>query len=326
MHATPGSPAFAARGWLEAAALVVAIGALTVAYAVGHAYGGHPIAFILYAMIAAATLALAITGLASDTLAIVLHPASWIIGLAIILIEVFYYLTLTYVPPAHGNLMMRVSVPIAMLAGWTLLGRRPPRLAIAGGILMIAASAYVVAMTPADVRWPMAGAAVLGSTFMAVRGFVSEFHAWNRAAKSVRERLRVTGTVVLVTSLLSLALTAAASLLLPDLAFIPTIDQMLHLPTLLIGGGVGGAILTLMMYLNFSSVVKITTENVTAMMAFSPLTSWAFQEIAVASGLIVADRPAPRLVATMFAFIACVLLIFWAGSRARVGANARAAA
>ena len=318
------SPSASVRsGWLEATILVIAIGALSVAYAIGNAWGAHPIAFILYAMVASAVATLALTGLGPHALSIMLHPKSWIVGLAIILIEVFYYLTLAYVPPAHGNLMMRMSIPIAMLAGWSLLGRRPPRLAIAGAVLIVAATAFVIAVTPANVRWPMAVAGFMGSAFMAVRGFVSEFHPSNRAANTVREKLRVTGIVVLVTSLMSLAVTAAAALLLPDSRFIPTVAQMLHLPTLLIGGLGGGAILTLMMYLNFSAVVKITTENVTAMMAFSPITSWVFQEVGVASGLLVAARPAPYLVAAMLVFVASVLMIFRGGRRRRSGAEAR---
>ena len=94
---------------------------------------------------------------------------------------------------------------------------------------------------------------------------------------------------MLVTSFLGLtlaALAAAASALsiIPQLAFVPTLAQMQHLPTLLLGCVVGGTILTLMFYFNFSAVVKITTENLTAMMAFSPITAWVFQETRRQSG------------------------------------------
>lgn len=318
------SPGSTVTGWLESIALVVAIGALSVAYAIGHAWGAHPIAFILYAMVASAGATLAFTGLGPDPRAIILHPKSWIVGLAIILTEIFYYLTLTYVPPAHGNLMMRISIPIAMLAGWGLLGRRPPALALGAALLIVIATLFVIAFSPPDVRWPMAAAGFLGSTFMAVRGFVSEFHPWNRVARTVREKLRVTGIFVLITSLMSLVLTATAAVMLPENRFIPTVAQMLHVPTLLLGALLGGAILTTMMYLNFSSVVKITTENVTAMMAFAPLAAWAFQEVAVALGLIVAERPAPRLVAAMLVFVTAVLMIFWAGRKRRLRIEARA--
>lgn len=312
----------AATGWLEAAAFVVAIGALSLVYAIGHALGAHPIAFILYAMLASATATLAFVGIGPSARRVVLHPASWLVGIAIILIEVFYYQTLTYVAPAHGNLMVRAGVPLALIFGWAALGRRPPPLAIAGGVAIVGAIAFLVGVTAPQVRWPMALSGLLTGLFMVVRGYASEFHPWNRAARTVREKLRVTGLVVLVTSLASLALTALAAAAmasgtLPGSRLVPTAAQMLHAPTILLGAIAGGAILTLMMYLNFASVVKITTENLTAVMAFSPVTVWVFQELGVMAGLIDAGRPEPRVVAVMVVCIAAVLLIISAGVRVR---------
>ena len=309
-------------GRLEASAVVIAIGALSLAYAVGHTLGAHPIAFILYAMLASASATLAITGLGSDARAIALDPMSWLVGAAIILIEVLYYVTLTYVPPAHGNLILRFGIPIAIVAGWALLDRRPSPLVMAGGMIIVAAIAFVVADTAPGVRWPMAVSGVLAGLFMVVRGFAAEFHQWNRAARTVRDKLRVTGILLVVTSLLSLLLTAlvaggVAGGVLPSLRFLPTAAEMLHVPTILLGLFVGGPILAFMNYLSFSAVVKITTANLMAIMAFSPVTTWAFQEFGVALGLITVERPAPSLVAAMATLIAAVLLIFWADRRPR---------
>jgi len=315
-------PPHAASGWIEAAGFVVAIGVLSVVYAIGHALGAHPIAFILYAMVASAAATLAFVGPGPNAKAMMLHPSSWLIGIAIILIEVFYYQTLAYVAPAHGNLMVRAGVPLALAFGWAALGRRPPPLAIAGGIAIAGAIAYLVAVTAPEVRWPMAASGILTGLFMAVRGYGSEFHPWNRAARTVREKLQVTGTVVLVTSIAALALTALAvsaiaAGVVPESRIVPSAAQLLHGPTIALGCLAGGAILTAMMYLNFASVVKIETENLTAVMAFSPLAVWAFQEIAVASDLIEAARPEPRIVAVMVVCIAAVLMIIGSGVRAR---------
>ena len=318
----PAAPGSAARGWIEAAGFVVAIGALSVVYALGHALGAHPIAFILYAMIACATLTLALVGFGPHTLPIALHPASWAIGLAIILVEIFYFLTLTYVPPANGNLMLRIGIPLAMIAGWMLFDRRSSRLAIVGGLAIVGAAALLVAATPPDVRWPMALVGTLAGAGLVVRGFASELHPCNRRAHSVRDKLRFTGTVVLVTSLMSLALTAIAAGAieagtLSPTTLVPTGAQMVHVPTIVLGCGAGGAILALMSYLSFSSVVKIRTQNLMAMMAFSPVTTLAFQEAGVALGWIDASRPAAPVIVAMVVCIAGVLLIFYADVRAR---------
>ena len=326
MHA---AARFAASGWLEAFGYVVAIGALSLTYAVGHVVGAHPIAFILYAMVASSLATLSFTGLSNDTLAIALNPMSWIVGAGIILVEVMYYATLAYVSPTHGNLLVRIGIPMAMLVGWALLGRRPPLLALVGAAVVVVATGFVVAITDADVRWPAAAFGTLAGLFMVLRGFAGEYHRSNRAARTVRDKLRVTGVLLLVTSLMSLASVAVAASaiatgLVPPLRFIPTGAELLHMPTVLLGTFVGGAILTVMNYLSFSSVVKITTQNLTATMAFSPVATWAFQEAGVALGLIAVSRPEPRLIAAMGVFIGAVLLIFWAGRRARRAHHAAA--
>lgn len=249
--AAPAAPGDAGQphaigGWLEAAAFVVAIGALSLVYAIGHTLGAHPIAFVLYAMIASATATLAFAGPGAHASRIILHPASWLIGIAIILIEIFYYQTLAYVAPAHGNLMVRAGVPLAMAFGWAALGRRPPPLAIAGAIAILLAIAFLVAVTPPQVRWPMAASGILTGVFMVVRSYGGEFHPWNRAARTVREKLSVTGMLVLVTSIASLAATALAAAaiaagLLPESRIVPTAAQMLHVPTIVLGSLAGGA-------------------------------------------------------------------------------------
>jgi len=321
-HAATHAPRPAVSGWIEAVAYVIAIGALSLTYAVGHALGAHPSAFILYAMVASAVAMLAVTGLGPDARAIMLHPASLVVGFAIILIEVCYFLVISEVSPAHGTLVVRIGIPIAMLAGALFLGRRAPALAVAAGAVIVAATVYVIAVTAPAARWSVALWGTLTGAFMVVRGFSGEFHPWNRAAHTVREKLRVTGLVVLVTSIMSLVLTALAATatatgLLPSSPIVPTIAQLAHVPTILLGTLCGGAILTLMAYLGFSSVVKITTENLTAMMAFTPVTAWMFQSAGVALGLIAVDSLDSRLVGAMAVFVGAVLVIFWAGHRAR---------
>ena len=148
----------------------------------------------------------------------------------------FYFQTIAYVAPAHGNIVLRIGIPIAMAAGWVFLGRRPAPLAIAGAIVIVLVTAFVVELAPSEVRWPMAIAGTLAGTFMVVRGFASEFHPMNRAAMTARDKLRFTGVVVLVTSAMSLALAAsprpAAARRVPETPMLPTAAQMLHVPTI----------------------------------------------------------------------------------------------
>ena len=163
-------------------------------------------------------------------------------------------------------------------------------------------------------------AAVGCSLAFNLRTFSAEFHPWNRRARTVTEKLRITGLVVLVTSLVRLALTATAAALiatgtLPPTPLVPTADQMLHVPTILLGALVGSVILTAMWVLGFSCVVKITTENFAAADAFSPLAALIVQLAAGALGLIPLFPVDAPLLAAMAAVIAGVFLMLYAARR-----------
>src|SRR5262249_28124665 len=123
-------------GWIEASFFVLAIGLLSVAYAVGHQIGAHPIALVLYALVVSATTLLLVTGPGQDARAIILTPQSWLIGAGTIAMEVFYFMLLQQVPPAEGSLLVRLTVPVSLIVGWALFSRRPRPLSIAGVALM----------------------------------------------------------------------------------------------------------------------------------------------------------------------------------------------
>lgn len=305
----------AVSGWVEAVAYFMLIGILSLTYAVGHLYGAHPVAFILYAMVVSAVAMLMVTGLGPDFRAIVRSPKSWVVGTGIIAIEVFYYILLAYVPPATGSLVMRLAIPFSLAVGLLLYGRRPSLLAVAGGLVVTVGIALALTTIDRAVLGPAMAAAIASALSFVLRGFGAEFHPWNRAARTVSEKIRVTGAVVLVTSIVALglafvALAGRAVGLVPASAALPTAADLTHGPTLVLSLIVGALVLTAMAYLNFSSVVKITTENFTAVSAFTPVFTLAIQEIAAAAGVIPRVSVEPMQLVAMAVAVAGVLLMF----------------
>jgi hypothetical protein len=101
--------------------------------------------------------------------------------------------------------------------------------------------------------------------------------------------MRVTGLVVLTTAFFGMIFVLALWLLaergmLPHVAAIPGPDAFTHRSTLLVSLLLGGVIITLMQYLMFSSVVKITSENFFAVMALTIPATLVLQEAAAAMG------------------------------------------
>jgi hypothetical protein len=307
-------------GWIEAGLFVVAIAVLSVTYVVGQQMGAHPVALILYAMLASAVALLAVTGVGPDAWRIVLAPQSWLVGIGTIGIEVFYYALLEHVGPAHGSLLLRVAIPLALVVGWTLFARRPRGLSVLGACVVVLGIAPLVVAVDGEHRGAAITTAVAAAFASNLRGFAAEFHPWNRRAKTVLEKLRVTGLVVLVTSLASLALTGGFALSIdagwtPATELVPTAAQMLHGPTIVLGTVVVGALLTAMAVLSFSAVVKITTENFMATHAFTPVATLLAQVAASAVGLIPGYTLDPGLMPAIATVIAGVLLMLYATRR-----------
>jgi hypothetical protein len=324
MAATPapaGPPhAYPISGWIEAGLYVFAIAFLSLAYVIGHRLGAHPIAFVLYAMLVSALVLLAATGPGPDAVRIILAPQSWLVGAGTICMEIFYYMLLEKLSPAEGSLLVRFSIPLSLIAGWALFARRPRAIAWIGGAVIIAGLLPLLFLLDPAYR-PAVLTAIAGSAFaFNLRGFAAEFHPWNRNARTIFEKLRVTGLVVLVTSIASLLLAGGCTLLvalgvLPPILMVPTVAQMLHVPTILLGVLVGGVILTAMAFLNFSCVVKITTENFAATSAFTPVAALLVQSAAAAVGLIPFFRLEASFYPAMAVVIAGVFMMLYGARR-----------
>lgn len=310
----------AASGWVEAGLYVLCIALLSVAYAVAAAQAVHTVVFILYSLLISATALLAVTGPGRNAAAIVRDPASWLVGLANMVVEGSYALLLGYVAPAPGSLMIRLSIPMTLLIGVIVFGRRPPPLVWLGvGIVTIVVLSMLASVEPARMAAVIACAAI-GGLAVGVRAFASEFHKWNRAASTLAEKVQVTALVTLVTGVAGLttvgALMAAIGFgLLPPTPLVPAPAALIHPPTIVLALMVGGALYTAMTYLSFSSVIKIRSENFIASSAFMPLAALGVQFPAAAAGLIHTPPFDWRLLPAMLAAIAGVMMMIWGGRR-----------
>lgn len=282
-------------GWVEAGLFILTITLLNLSYVVAHNVGAHPIVFLVYAMLIAAVMLVAVAGPGTEPVRIMLAPQSWLVGTGIIGMEAFYFLTLWYVTPAEASVLTRLAIPVSMAMGYGITGKRPAAHAVLGAGFVMAGVIWLSSGMPTDAAVPGLALAFACAMVMSMRTFATEYHPWNRHAVTVIDKMRVTGLVLLSTSiagtlLVAVLLVARAHGLLGPAQWLPALDQFLHLPTLLVAVLVGAVVLTAMQYLSFSSVVKIGTQNFIAATAFTPLVTLAAQELAVAAGWL---RPMP---------------------------------
>ena len=307
-------------GWVEAGLFAIALSVLNIAYGVGHQNGVHPIAFLVVAMPVAAATLLTLTGAGPQWWPIVRHPLSFVVGGGIIAMEAFYYLLLQVTSPTDGSLLVRLNVPAAALLGYVMLGRRTTGAGLLGQAVVLAGVFGYVAIMDEGQRWTGVLLALACAVNMSIRAFATEFHPWNRAARTIPAKMRITGLVLLVTSLMGavlvfglMALVAHGYLFQP--VWLPEVGHFLHVPTLALGLFVGVLVLTMMQYLGFSIVVKIQAQNFVATTALIPLVTLAMQVVAVRIGLL---APVPldwNVLPAILVVSAGVLVVIWAGRK-----------
>lgn len=308
-------------GWVEALFFTLALSVLNVAYGLGQQLGVHPIALIFYAMPIAALALLLISGMGDDWRAVMAHPLSLTVGGGIIVMEAVYYVLLGYVTPTDGSVLVRLGVPISIVLGYLWAGRRPTRIAILGGVVIVATILwYVPQMVSAAPLTGLALGAACGF-IMSARSFAAEIHPWNRQAHGVLEKMRVTGLMLLLASVvgsavLLSAMAAASHGLFVAPAWFPEVHHLLHPPAMWLGFFVGALVLTAMQYLGFSVVVKLGAERFVATTALIPAGTLAVQQAAMWAGIL---TPLPvdwRVMPAILGIIAGVALVI-AGNHRR---------
>ena len=318
---TPATAMHRGGGWIEAGCFAVALAVLNVTYGIGQQLGVNPIALLVWAMPVGAIALLAVAGLGPDWLRIMTHPLSLVVGGAIIAMEGVYYVLIGHVTPTDGSVLVRIGVPIAMLLAFLVTGRRPSRLGFLGAALIAGVILwYTSQMRSAAPLTALSLGAVCGF-IIGARSLAAEHHPWNRAARTIPEKMRVTGLVLLFASGLGVALTCAAIAaadhgLLPPTSWLPRWSDLVHPPAIWLGLFLGVVVLTVMQYLSFSIVVKLGAETFVATTAFIPFTTLAVQQLAVAVGLM---APLPvdwRVMPAMLGLLAGVTLVIL-GTRPR---------
>jgi drug/metabolite transporter (DMT)-like permease len=316
-----GTGTMAATGWWEAFAFVWVIGFLNLTYAAGIALGVHPTAFLLEAFLFGGISLVLIAKPGENAHKIIFAPQTWAYGAATIVGEIFYYVMIVFVPPADASVFMRVTILLTIVLGWLVVGRRITGLRGLGMVIVLIGLLITGYFFPATHDPSFIAVTLASAAFMSVRNLLAEFHPWNRRAKTVIEKMRVTGLVVLTTSVVGLVVAFLLAVLvayglLPPLPALPPAGQFLALPTVALALTMGCVIITMMQYLMFSSVVKITSENFFAVASLSPLTTLILQEGAARFGLVGAAAAGWGILPFMLLILVGNLLIAWRGGAA----------
>ncbi|MEL6299009.1 MAG: hypothetical protein AAFQ45_10605 [Pseudomonadota bacterium] len=280
-------------GWLYAAQFVVCISVLSIIYQIATERGIHVVAFILLSMSFAGAALLLATGRHAQTAEILREPMTWWLGAAFILLEASYYVAITQIPPAESSVILRLALPISLVVGVLLFARRPGRLAWVGAAVVVGGVGLMFAGFDLEAAWLGMLSGLLAVGWLTLRTFVSEWHPQNRAARTVWDKLRVTGVLIVAMSLvfalvIGALVTAVALGALPETPLLPRPAAFLDLQTIALSAGFGAAVFSALNYFQFSAVVALGSERFLAVTVLLPVAVVVAQAIASGFGLIAA--------------------------------------
>lgn len=273
-----------------------------------------PLVFGSLATVAAGLALLGIAGRGPLGLLALRDPHTWAYGLLDVIAITLTVGACLYATATELVLLLRVDVLYGLALAWAVFGRRMRRGDLLGAAAIAAGCALTLAqMAPADAAWAAALIA-LGSLARAGATIVAERHPTSGAADSVRDRCRITGTIMLASALLYLAAVGATALARaaldpetvaadPVLALLPDGVGFLDPATLLAAAGLGLLIYAPATYFYFYAARVAGTETFLMTLVYQPIVTVALEQALGA----VTPLPPPVVDAWLLGAILCVL-------------------
>ncbi len=263
-----------------------------------HFLNVHPIAFIMQVYIWSG-LALLIVGRLDSSKNIVTlretlkSPLTWGYGAAELLLGLFTMLILVSISPAEESFLSRISVPIAVLFGLFFLHKQPNKLDWQCFFPMLMGIGIILVGIAPDQLLYITILVVLAAVVLVLRGLAVEYHPIFAKATNIRQRCRVTGTIVLLSGLFVCGTLMALALLKENIPAIsnlfpslPTVADFTHKPTFYFAVFHGAIIIALTRYLYFRSISLISNTTFLMFAACTPFVTYFMQEILGIFGLL----------------------------------------
>lgn len=260
-------------------------------------YHVEPTVFICLTLFEAAIVLIIIGGPGKGGINTLRQIHTWGYGVLEILLNISQMFALIYITSTEMNFLNRATIIMSLLATWLFFKRTPSKHDAIGGIAVTVGLVYIAYNIAPEVRlislfclfW-----VALTSTACAMIG---EVHPENNKAVTIREKCRVSGYVLLVCSLLFLIFSfgmAAIKLSLDSsnlvevafLNFLPSMQDFMHKPTVIIALLMGLTVMPAAMYYFFYATKTAKTETFMMISSFLPFMTYAIERIFSNFGLL----------------------------------------
>lgn len=277
-------PVLDSRGVAAVATAVGSWGVLIIVSRVlvaGHGYNPWVLAFVQMAVGGVAMIVVA--GRGPLPLRPLLRLQTWVYGILRVVTAAAFTVALGHATSAEVSVLSSMFIPIGLGLAWLMFARRPSPADGIGSMVVLAGVVGVAVGLPGGMLGP-------ASVLMAISAgctAIAERHPDNQGDDR-RERLRLTGAVMLATAILMLLVALAVSHVDPDgpvAAAVPieaATDPALWIAGLLIGALLRGP----STYATFRAIRMVGSENYLMGTALLPAFNLAAESLAASAGLI----------------------------------------
>lgn len=254
-------------------------------------FNAEPVLFSCLSLLAGACVLLIIGGgPGKEGLSTVRSLHTWFYGFLYVLMGIFYTIALDYTTTTEMSLIDQISILMSLILVKVYFKRRWYFLDVLGNAVIILCIGYIVWNLEPGIRLPATVFVALAAFCLTLRAAVTEDHPNFNNADNFREKCRVTGSVVGVTSFVSIvvlfvfawlktAVTDDQPALMLALKGMPSVVDFTDTNTLI--GGIALGILTVSVsnYLLFSAVKAAKTEHFMMVMASLPFFTYAVEYV-----------------------------------------------
>ena len=248
-------------------------------------WGVKPTIFILIALFISAFVQINLAGYAPGAWFVrsLRQTHTWVYTLCQVVMNICGLFVLYYITTTEAFFLQRFSIIAAVAMAWIFLNRHPRRRDWPAIALIMAALGYILGNLDPD-SIPIVSVLLLVAGFCnAGRTIVSETHPTYLQAGNILNRLRVTGIILLLTSLSMIGIMLLAALAKPHLAswplahLLPDLANFRHGPTFVFALFIGIVFLPLDIYANFRAAALLNTERLLMTKAALPFTVLALE-------------------------------------------------
>ncbi|MAS87639.1 MAG: hypothetical protein CMH30_06650 [Micavibrio sp.] len=270
------------RGYLHALNWVILIGACNALFKIFVALEIHPVIVICQSMLFAGLILLLLAGpgrLAKDAIT---SPHSWYYGFCYLISTSIFVTAMHYISATQMSLLIKAVVPISLIVSVFCFKRHLDRTGWAGFVLVLIGLFFVGLEIEPRVFWMVVALVLIFSLFETLQMMISDIHSSNnKARRSVRESMRVTGMVLAITALLFLLVCLGGAVGVEYMGLkhgvLPNIADFINPWSFIMAFVYGVFGLSFIRYSEFVANREIKFENFLAMTSLSVITTLFFE-------------------------------------------------